>query len=88
MLLPPQWLEEKFVEEERVIGFIKGNRMKIKKFELELGDTIVLYRGTVDINDKDAQRKHLGNWDVVKINKKSVVLQNWPTYELRRIKFW
>ena len=56
---------------------------KMIKMKLELGDTLTHYgkRGTMKHGD------HLGDWDVIRVNRKSIVLQNWPTYERRVIKF-
>lgn len=61
---------------------------KPKKFALEVGDTIVLYRDLPLRGPFDIKKRYtVGNWDVVNINPKSVVLQNRTTYERRAIRF-
>ena len=54
----------------------------MKQFKLEKGDCLVVYQ---DIHNKRL-KKYEGEWDVIRVNKKSITLQNWPTYEQRQLK--
>ena len=56
-----------------------------KKFAFTIGQTILIVKDIVRDNGESI-REYLGAWDVVEVNKKRVVLQNWPTYEQRVIK--
>ena len=53
----------------------------MKKLKFKLGDSITVY---TDSGKRTTKNKIVYNTtilDVIKINKKSIILQNYPTYE-------
>lgn len=60
----------------------RRNHIKIAK--LEMGDALIIFR---DQGGKRIRKYGDGEWDVIHVNKHSVTLQNWPTYERIRLKY-
>lgn len=56
----------------------------MKSLKLKVGDTLIINRrirgnpGFVTFSDEA--------WDVIKVNKKSIIIQNYPTYKLKKVK--
>jgi hypothetical protein len=61
-------------------------RKRLKKLNLQIGDTLVQYRHYPQTGGRKSVKEFVANWDVISINKKSIVLQNWPTYERRIVR--
>lgn len=53
---------------------------------VKIGDTIIIKRRQKPLGPGLPCEFHDEEWDVIKVNKKSIVLQNYPTYETKRIK--
>jgi len=63
----------------------------MKKLNLQVGDVLVWKKRLPPIQASGEVYTQeclwsATEWDVIKINKKSILLQNWPTYEERVIK--
>jgi hypothetical protein len=62
----------------------------MKRLRLNIGDTLVILQDRPDKKARSGVKRRRkygdGEWDVIRVNKKSVTLQNWPTYERATIK--
>lgn len=52
--------------------YLKTLKLKIKKGHRFIGKTLY-----------DKLTEH--EWDIIKVNKKSIIVQCWPTYEQRKV---
>jgi hypothetical protein len=66
----------------------KKKSKRPERFEFKRGQTLILVEDRFNQEKNGAERHILGEWDIIKVYRKSVLLQNWPSYEQRLIKFW